>query len=222
MSPKVTSERYKSYLNRQKIEPIDSKKFTEMLEKVQHANKKEARALCILLWATAARPNEILRLTNDKVFKEKNLLSIQLLGSKGSLPRTIDLPLSHPLIKEVWAYSKMVPPNLRLFGNFYSKFQRFSIQKTGKKGKKIYRKPFDEKGLPVGYPIYSSKLRYYFEKWFNETPYILRHNRLTIAAEDLSVADLMQLKGAKTEASVWPYVLMTRKQAKKISRSLIK
>ncbi len=218
MCPRTTNERYKKFLDNQIVEPIDKTQFKEMLEQVEHPKLKEARALCILLWTTAARPIEALQLNRDDIHKKDYSVWINLPGSKGSLARTIELPVRNDMVKELWHYVSHIFAGLDVFPTFYSATHRDRIQKRTKKGELKYY--YGEKGK--GYQLYSSNLIYWFKKWFDLPPYIFRHNRMTIAAEKLNKKQLMQLKGAKTEASVWVYVGLTKKEAKKIGRELVK
>lgn len=216
--PKTTNERYKKYLNRQIVEPIGKQQFKELLNQVEHNNLAEARALCILLWTTAARPNEAIRLTRDDIRKDTSSLWIDLPDSKGSLSRTIELPVRDEVVKELWQYVSQIFSGIVLFPHFYTFTHRGKIQKRNKKGElKLYYGTNNK-----GYTNKCSTLGYWFRKWFELPPYIFRHNRMTIAAEKLNLTQLKQLKGAKSEASVWPYISLTTKEAKKIGKQLVK
>lgn len=222
--PITTNERYKKFLARQIVEPINKEEFKALLGTIESRHLREARALCILLWTTGARPNEAVRLHRDNLSRKDSSLWIDLPGSKGSLARTIELPVKNDLVAELWEYVSLIFPGLLLFPHFVSAKHRPRIQKKNRKGeiKYYYGANGADSANCTGYTIYNTTLRYHFKKWFNLPPYIFRHNRLTIAAEKLTLNQLKQLKGAKTEASVWPYISLTKKEAQTIGRELVK
>lgn len=219
---KIKNERYKLFLNGYYLDPIDRKTFEEMLSNITDIKKKgapqyakEARVLCIILWTSGGRPNEVLRLKAGDISKEGQNIQIKLPGSKRGNPRHIILPGKDALINEIWEYSKNKYPLLLLFRHFYSDKYRSYTTKLDKKTGGIKR-------YEGHYPLVAGNFCYHFKRWFGIPPYFFRHSRMTTAAEKLSIPDLMQLKGSKTEMSVMPYLHATKKQAKKIGKELVK
>lgn len=143
--------------------------------------------------------------------KDKSYLTIKVPGAKRGLPRTIYLPIRLPLIKELYKYIMSCPPHMFLFYHFRSHYKR-------------YRKT--PKGLKE-YTEITDGLRYHIQKWFSGviedsiTPYYLRHNRFSkLAEKGIDLQDIRMLKGSRTYSSVTPYLHMSSKSAKKISKKL--
>jgi hypothetical protein len=110
-----------------------------------------------------------------------------------------------------------------LFPSFYSNSVRSGTTiKTRKWKEKETGIEHIGKRYEKNYPTVSAKLNYHFQQWFGFPAYVFRHNRMTIAAEKLNLEQLRKLKGAKTEASVVCYLHLTMKEAKKISKELVK
>lgn len=226
---KVKNPYYKAFLDGDLITEIRREDFILVLDNIIHEHKDQARALLILMWCTGARPNEILRLKGSDFVNTYKTLDIKLPGSKGSMAGIIRLPLKDELIQEVWLYIKQLPGEMFVFWFFRSNAKRAGVTKTYRRKNpttgemetktKFYDKIYDE---------ISRKLRYYFPKWFSILfpegipPYYLRHNRLSIAGEELSIKELMLLKRSKTEGSVRPYMHITRKTQDRISKELLK
>lgn len=198
--------------------------ITTALEQVEHPKyQAEARAFVIVLWSSAARPNEVLNLKRTDVKKQGNNLLITFPGSKGSNPRTLTFPLSSPLITEAWKFIQKKWDWEYLFAHFRTdrtknhttKTKMVLNPETGLKEKKTitYTKE---------YPVPADNIRYWFKKWVLRTPYYYRHNRMTIAAEDLPIRQLQELKGAKKEDSVYVYLRSTQQAREKIGKSLVK
>lgn len=195
------------------------------LERVEHPKyQAEARAFVIVLWSSAARPNEVLNLKRTDVKKQGNNLLITFPGSKGSNPRTLTFPLSSTLLTEAWKFIQKKWDWEYLFAHFRAdrtknhttKTKYVTNKETGLKEKKtiVYDKhPYSE---------VSNNLPYWFKKWGLRTPYYYRHNRMTIAAEDLPIRQLQELKGAKKEDSVYVYLRSTQQAREKIGKSLVK
>lgn len=220
----VKNERYRAFLEKRIVPVIDRAVFLPLLDKIDYPKSpREARALAILLWMTAARPNEILRLKRDNVQARGTQIVFDLPGSKGSEARTILLPKNNALVKEVWAYISVRFPSMLLFPSFYSSSVRTSTSiKTRKWKEKETGIERVGKRYERNYQTVSAKLDYWFQRWFGFPAYVFRHNRMTIAAEKLSLEQLRKLKGAKTEASVVCYLHLTMKEAKQIGRELVK
>lgn len=215
--PKIKNQKYVNYLNRIPTKAIIKDEFIELIKSINYpTNPKEARIFCIILWATGARPNEVVRLRREDFTKEDSFVCVSLPGSKGSFPRRLYLPGGNVLVKEVSAYANLCLDNL--FPTLLKASHRPYIQKKDKQGS--VKRYFGKGGN--GYNVLTKRLNYYFKKWFDLPPYIFRHNRLIIAAETLNLTQLKELKGAKTEASVYPYLGLTIKKAREMGRELVK
>ena len=205
---RITNSHYVDFLKGKMIDTIPRQDLQIILDNIDHRYLDMAKSLFFLCWSTGARPNEILNLVSEDITKKGSLVKIQLPPSKRGKPRTILLPYEDELVKEMWAYVSSCPPSLLLFHRFRSK----RIRKL------------DDKE----YIIITDKIYYWFKKWTGTLwedgvpPYYLRHNRLSIAAEELSLEELRQLKGARSYKSVLPYIHQTKKQAIKISKELLK
>lgn len=128
--PKVTNEKYAKFLRKEIIEPMRRKEFEEKLNLIKHKSPTEARVLLILLWSTAARPNEILALRSRNFSKQDSHLLVKLKGSKGSYERQASLSLNDALVKEVWKYVQSFHELQVLFPSFITPGNRLSILKT--------------------------------------------------------------------------------------------
>lgn len=220
---KIKNEAYKSFLSGQLFQKINREEFTAILENVKYKHQKQARALVIMAWMSAGRPNEYMSLVAEDITKKGNYLKIRLRGSKGSYAREILLPFNDEWVKEVWEYNKKLFPKQYVFWSLRSQSKRKSTTRTFyKKGPdglvqkhtKVYEKEYE-------YP--SHKLWYHFQKWMKLPPYYLRHNRLSIVAETAKNPNqLMLLKGAKSWDSVRVYLHQSEEQAKKTAKDLIR
>jgi integrase len=199
--------------------------ITTALEQVIHPKyTPEARVLVIVSWSSGARPNETLNLKRTDVKKQGNNLLITFPGSKGSNARTLTFPLSSPLIMEAWKFIQKKWDWEYLFAHFRAERSKDHTTKTkmavnpetGLKEKKSirYDKTYSEVANNIGY--------WFKKKWGLRIPYYYRHNRMTIAAEDLPIRQLQEIKGAKKEESVYVYLRSTQQAREKIGKSLVK
>lgn len=219
---RVVNEKYRAFLRGELMATIPRDEFDKVLTTIKHRQLKQARALCILLWMTGKRPNEILNITAGDISKANTFIKINIKGSKGGYSTPTLLPLKDKLVEEVWNLSKDKFPDQYLFWAFRSK--------SKKKGavKKIRKKQTDgsyqwiQKTYTKEYNNLANRLHYWFSKWFKVPAYYFRHNRLTLAAAKLDVNQLMLLKGAKTMESVRPYLHYSEKTSKKIAGELVK
>lgn len=195
----------------------------QLLEQVEHKYQAEALSLIITLWASGARPNEVLNLKREDVKKNPTNITIIFPASKGSKARALDFPLTQPYAKQVWLHIQKLWDGQYLFPHFRTETPRKASlrtkwvlnKETKLKEKVTYR-------LDKDYPDIAHKLGYWFKKWGLRVPYYYRHNRMTIAGEDLPIRQLQELKGAKKEESVYCYLRSTKKAREKIGRSLFK
>ena len=209
---KIENKNYRNFIDNGIIETLEAADIKKALDNVRGRHIKEARSLIIALYYTGARPNEVLRLMAKDLVKKDSYLIVKLKGSKGGLPRPVYLPLRLEMVKELYKYSRGLFEGMFLFSSFKNEYKRTYIKKNGD---------------IIEYVEISGKLRYYFNIWFNNVvkgsipPYFLRHNRLSkLAGAGLSLEDLRQLKGSKTFDSVYPYLHLSTKSAKKIARSM--
>lgn len=222
---KITNEKYKAFLQGQMIETIPRKEFIEKMDAAEFKTdgfKKAFRCCAILLWMTAARPNEILRLQAKDLIKSGERLKVRIKGSKGGYEDAIPLPMNDKLVQEVWDFTKDKFADLYLFWQLQSQSKMQGVNRvSSKKGPDgtLIRK---SKHYDREYPHLSNKIYRHFVKWFGVPPYYLRHNRMSVAGENLTINELMMLKRSKTEASVRPYLHLTSKSGRRIAKELTK
>lgn len=211
MSKKIVNENYRKFLDEGVIDTISEEQLRQALNQIKGKNSREARALLIALYYTGARPNEILSMKAKDVTKEKNsYIKLKIKGSKGGLTRTIPLSYKNDLVREIYSFATATFPEMLLFYNFIGRYERTVVLKDGSVKKRIDT---------------TTKLRYHVSKWFEGIidgsipPYFLRHNRFSKLAEaGVEMSDIRLLKGAKSMESVTPYIHLSSKKMKKITR----
>jgi integrase len=209
--PTIKNKYYNEFINNGFIEFVTPQMYEQAYQNIIGSrNGRQARALLTVLYYTGARPAEALSLKAMDFSKDNKLLSIRIPPLKHGLSHTVMIPLKKPHVTELYEYSRNLMPNVLIFFNFRGHYVR-----THKK----------HNGEIIQYEEISRRLRYHFIKWFNPviegsiTPYYLRHNRLSsLSAKGASIEELRNFKGAKTTASVMPYLHLSRTAAKKISR----
>lgn len=224
--PKTNDKNYLDFLAGKTFVTVPRKTFAEKLEHVRYVNKtdanKPARIACILLWMTGARPNEVLRLKAGDFTRTAAHLIVQMPGSKGGNPRPIRLPISDKLVIEIDDFVRDKYPEWVVFWQIQSRSVKNGTTRSFKsknpEGKEVWKSKRYEKK----YPDVAAKFAKSFRLWFDMPVYYLRHNRFTVAAEKLSINDLRDLKGAKTEVSLMKYMHHTEKAGKRIAKELIK
>lgn len=211
--PKITNKLYRQFLDEGSIILIDEEHIKEALNNIKGPFKKQKRAFLICLFYTGARPSEVLDIKAKDITKDARELKIKIIGVKRGLPRSLLIPTSRELVKELWAYASAMPLDAQLFYKLRSSFIRTYKNKKGE----IIRKH-----------DVSHNVRYHFLTWFegviagNEiTPYFLRHSRFSKFAEKgATIQDIQMWKGSRDPKSVMPYLHMTHSTAKKMSRML--
>lgn len=194
-----------------------------LLEQIQHKHQEEAHIMFILLWLSAARPNEILNLKRTDLKKIGNHLQIIFPASKGSQAGAFRFPLTSPLIKKVWDFASKKWEWELMFPHFYCDRKMTHTTKVWYKKDKVtgenvrYFKRYDK-----AYDHSAHHIGYWFKKWGLRTPYYYRHNRLTIAAEYLPIRELQRLKRAKKEDSVYIYLRSTAESQAKLTKVMLK
>lgn len=206
---KISNKLYREFLDTGQIQTLSDEDIKKALENVKGKNAEQGRALLLMLYYTGARPYEVLKLKSKDVVKEKNYIVITLTGAKKGLTRPIRLKYRLQLVKEIWNYASKIMPEMFLFYNYQSNYKRTIV---------------NAKGEIIVYHEISAKLRYHFNKWFQDvdiTPYFLRHNRFSrmmqenknCTAEHIRVA-----KGARSYSSVTPYLHMSKKSSEEIAK----
>lgn len=227
---KVTNQFYKAFLDGYLLEEIDRNDIIKVLNNINHKHIQQARVLIILAWGSGARPNEYLKLKKEDLSRSTEFLEVRFLGSKGSSARTISFPRymddgsEDPLILEVFDYYRKLFPGQWLFWFFRSNAVRYGVTKKIKtKDGQILEKKYDKV-----YDYLSSKLNYYFRKWFDVLvvdgvpPYYLRHNRASKVFEKVGSAGTMETTGHKRQESLKSYTHKTKKMRKEIGKALMK
>jgi len=208
---RIKNVHYRQFLDKGIIKTIQERDIEIALNKVEYRHRREGRALIICLYYTGARPVEVLNIKAKHIKREKNYIIIETPASKNGLPRSVYLPFKKPLVKELFRFACGLMPERYMFWNF--------------KGRYI-RKVMTRKGVKE-YIEETNRIKYYFQKWFSSleggaiTPYHLRHNRFSkLAQSGATMDELRVLKGAKTYASIMPYIHMSTAQAKKVARRI--
>lgn len=211
--PLIKNKHYKQFVIDNDIELIKEKHILKAFENIKGQYKEQAESLLILLYYTGARPNEILSLTPRDVEKEGDTyVIVKVPKSKNGLPRRIYLNYDLPLVKQLYAYTRKLYPDMLLFYHYRSNI------------KTLYKR---KNGAIIEYSRSADKLTYYFKKWFKGIlkeaipPYYLRHNRLSrLMIDGFSVEEIRLYKGAKTITSVMPYLHLSSRQFKKFSSKI--
>lgn len=207
---KIKNKWYNKFLKEGIIDTLGEEDIEKALLNVKGKYMKEGRALIILLYYTGARPAEVLDLKSKDVTKKDTYILIKVRGAKKGRARTIYLRYKLKLVKELYKYISSVYDEMFLFFHFRSNYTRVTENKRGDK---------------VEYLETTSKLRYYFIRWFANVlegsipPYFLRHNRFSKMMEaGLTAEEIKQMKGSKTVKSVEPYLHLSTRTAKKLAR----
>ena len=215
--PRITDKSYKEFITKGVIQLIDTDSFQRMLDKVEHNQKAQARALFILLYWTGRRPSEILELTPDLIKKENRKLKVMFPTTKRGIYTTLHFPLKNPHFRELWQYAQSAGfPGFKMFWAF-----------RGKKGGGVYQKttrwvtPKGENRVKE-YTVLSRRLRYWCKKWAGITPYFFRHNRFsTMAEQGASDREILHAKGGKSMASAMAYMHLSSRRAARMSKYYI-
>jgi len=209
----VKNQFYKDFLDGFLLKDISRADITRVIDSITNQHLDQARVLVIIAWASGARPNEYLRLTPEHFSRSTEFLEIKFPGSKGGKNRTISISRyledgsEDLLTTEIHMYTRKLFPKQHLFWFFRSDAIRNGVIKRYKKkdGTVIVRK-YDKV-----YPYISSKLNYYFPKWFDVLfpggipPYYLRHNRVIKVLERAGREATIQTFGWEKEATLKHY-----------------
>jgi len=203
----IKNQNYRQFLDKGMIKILEVDHLEKALSNITGKHKRQARALLIALYFTGARPNEVLKLKAEDIFKERSYIIVNIEGSKRGLPRPIYLQSKNKFIKEFWLYVKSLHPSMFLFWKFKSQYIR-----------KVKGKEYIET---------TDKLRFHFKKWFENVlpesipPYYLRHNRFSkLMLKEASLDELRLLKGCKDLRSVSAYQHFNVKLSKKLAKKI--
>lgn len=204
----IKNQLYRQFLDDGIIKFLEIEDIKKALENIEGKHKAEARSLLIALYYTGARPHEILKTHAGDITEEGSYIIIKVAGGvKKSLPRSIYVSKSRPLVAELLIYARSFFPGYIIFNHFRSSYVRTY---AGKRGIKEYND-------------LSAKLRYHVRKWFSfmekeVTPYFIRHNRFSkLMAAGASLDEVRQTKGSRTMDSIMPYLHLSTFQAKKVA-----
>ena len=206
----IKNSNYRRFLESGEIIFIDKVHIEQALLNIKK-NVAMGRALLITLYFTGARPNEVLKMLGEDIFREKNYIVFKLKGSKGGLPRLIRVPSKQEWAIEAYEYAKSIFPDMLLFFKFRNEYKRIRHNKSGEK-----------EIIDI-----SDKLRYYFKIWFKGVipesipPYYLRHSRFSkLSAKGATQEQLRHLKGSRTFASIHPYTHFSKDMSVKTARMI--
>jgi len=208
---RITNKFYLEFLEKGLITTIKKEHIEQAAKKISGEYFLMYKIMLYILYLTGARPVEVLNLKGSDVTKKGGYIIIQVPAAKNGLTRPIYLKLKNPFVKEIYDFAKGFFPQMFLFWGIRGTYTRTRINK---------------KGVVKTYIETSRRFRYHCGKWFKDilevntsvTPYHLRHNRFSRLSENGATAeDLRLLKGAKTYASVTPYIHLSSERSKKMS-----
>lgn len=233
--PKIKNKRYLTHFKKGKIETMASDEFYEKLARVKGKYHIEnlLKDYFLLLYWTGRRPVEILDLIGEDFrqtsLKEKDgskrdYLAIQTHTKKGGKPVEIFLVFEQiPQLKELWTRIQGIPADFPVFGLLRSRSKQKVSWKTkeleliingqvGIKPSKLKEKEYDKP---------EKNIFYWCVKYFGVPPYFFRHNRFSLMKQEgASFEDIKTFKGAKTMASVEPYINPTEEKLRELGRKL--
>jgi integrase len=219
--PKITNERYATFFDSSKeFKEYSAEEFLNNLKDIHYDNpykQEQARALAIALWYTGLRGVEILTLRTHQIEQGNRRIRLRLKGAKNGIEGTISLPVD-PWTKELYNFSKKLPPEALIFPDFisYSKSNVKYKRKSKFSPEEVYsliQKNKDGLVLPdiqdmqKTYPHFANKLYYFLMKWFGVSNYYFRHSRFTVMKKGGASLESIRLhKLGKTESSARMYI----------------
>lgn len=214
---KIKNKHYRKFLDEGEIDLVTPADFDAAIEAastgIYGKHRDISRALLVTLYYTGCRPAEALKVCGKDIdTSDHTFLKVKLKTLKMGRPRTVYIPRKLPYVADLEALALRTYPDMLLFYPFISKSVKLYKTRNGEV------KTFTET---------STRLRYYFRKWFAHlpggavSPYFLRHNRFSsLALEGAAPQDIQLLKGAKDLSSVSPYLHMSTKKARDIGRKI--
>lgn len=229
--PKITTERYKEFLNNGIIDPIYPEQFKELINNINYKQDPEqARALLIAIYYSGRRESEIAELKPEDIEKQtkikqgklKRYIVIRFKTLKGGKESRLYFPATQ-YMQEFYKFAKINPPGTYIFRRFRVTLKNKVCWKTNKK---IFIREFDgtisQENLTESkektYLRQGTKIFKYIKKWTGLPPHFFRHNRLSILSESGATdRELLQFKGASDYKSIQLYVHLSRKTALKMA-----
>jgi integrase len=217
---KIKNKNYKEFLEKGIIRTINREQIDTVINQIEHKHATQYKHYILLLYLTGARPKELLLLTAKDFEQESKYVKVRIPALKRGVTRTIYLPLADTGVKKMYEWIKNHYPELVIFWGLISDKKRVIIVKKKVQGvEKTYERTYHDM---------TNKLYHWFKKFFavidhndSFTPYFLRHNRFSkLSEDDVSMQDIMILKGGKSMESVRPYIHMSSARAKKLSKKL--
>jgi len=210
---RIKNKWYVEFLEKGSIQYIKPEHIDQVTANFKGKNRDMSLSLIYCLYLTGARPIEILNLKAKDVCRDAQYVKIQVPAAKNGLPRPIYIKWTNKYAKHIHEYARQLMPEMFLHYSFRGKYVRQVINK---------------KGIVKEYKELSRPVRSNFAKWFtgilgDETvlPYHLRHNRFSQMSEKgASPEEIRISKGAKTYASVTPYIHLSSERGKKIAKFL--
>ena len=152
--------------------------------------RKKIRMAFTIMYFSGCRPVELRHITCQDVTIEGKYYKIGIPAAKNGRFRYVYIPRKYSEMEEVFEFTQNYPPQYRLFSEY------------------VWLKDIRH------------HLTYYFKKYnIGVPPYFLRHNRMSLLSmKGASVEQIKYFKGAKTIASVEPYIHLSSKKAKKIGK----
>lgn len=208
---RIKNKWYVEFLEKGSIQYIKPEHIDQVTANFKGKNRDMSLSLVYCLFLTGARPIEVLNIKAKDVVRDSQYLRIQVSAAKNGLPRPIFIKFSNKYAKHIYEYARQLMPEMYIHYAYRGKYVRHVINK---------------KGVVKTYAELSRPVRSNFAKWFtgilgDETvlPYHLRHNRFSQMSERGATAEEMRIsKGARTYASVMPYIHLSSERGKKISK----
>jgi len=212
---KITNKHYKEFLETGQMDFVTEEELKKILDNISIISnrKREARALCILLYYTGCRPAEAMYLCGRHIEKDGSQVAINFKKSflvKRTKPRVIRLMYKLAAVKELYDYAKSLPPDMYLFYSFRSERRRIVKNNYGIKE----------------YPDIASKVYNHLSRWTScldrgsINPYYFRHSRFSKqSAIGTTAQDIAHMKGG-TLRSAEPYIHQSKDRAKKLAKSI--
>jgi len=220
--PKIKNKRYLKHFKKKQIELISPKEFYENWRKIKalpHLQNLLKDFFLLLFW-TGRRPVELLNLRGENFtktqYKEKDgmfkdYFVIDVETKKGGNDVEIQLVFEQlPEFDKLWNRIQGCPPEFRYFELLRTRGTDTLNWETkeGEPRNKTYEAP-------------SKKIWYWSNKYFDVPPYFFRHNRFsTMVIGGATLQDLKFFKGAKTIASVEPYISPDKETMRRLGQGL--
>jgi len=240
--PKIKNKRYLQHFKKRKIDLISPKEFYEKLNNIKARPHLQnlLKDFFLLLYWTGRRPVEILELKGEdfhtRLLKEKEesekqgkeifkeYLTIDTHTKKGGNEVEIHLLFENiPGLKKFWERIEGVPKDFEIFSLLISRNGQYISWKTKQKEFILDGKPalIPSKNRKKYYEEKCKRVYYWCNKYFGVPPYFFRHNRFSsMKINGASFEDIKTFKGAKSMASVEPYISPDEETLRGLGRGL--